>query len=127
MTVLASQPSVSIETDTTQRIDSAEAALLADRVHHLAKKILIGDALASAARRPVRVDDVAAEPLDLVRGHRAEFVVERFAGFELFAIDQERARAGQAVAVLVVIAEQRQPTVLKRGGPSSFSRLKPEM
>ena len=43
VTVLASQPSVSIETDTTQRTCSPRRPLLADGVHDLAQEVLVGD------------------------------------------------------------------------------------
>ncbi len=62
------------------------------------------------------LDDLAAEALDLVGRHAAEVVVQRLAGFELLAVDQQRVRARQRVAVLVEVAEQRQPAVLERGG-----------
>ena len=122
VTVLASQPSVSIETETTQRIDAAELARLADGVHDLAQQVLVGDVLAGAGVAGA-LDDLAAEPLDLVGGHAAEVVVERVAGFELLAVDQQRVRARQRVAV------SRRNCGTARGGrsrassmPSSFSR-----
>ena len=113
VTVLASQPSVSIETETTQRIGLAEAVLLADGVHHLAQQVLVGDVLAGPHVAGA-LDDLAAEALDLVRGHVAEVLVERLAGFELFGVDQQRARPGQPVAVLVVVPEERKAPVLQR-------------
>ena len=60
--------------------------------------------------------------------HVAEVLVERFAGFELLAVDQQRARARQAVAVLVVVAEQLETAGDRASSvPSSFLRWKPEM
>ena len=54
MTVLASQPSVSIDTDTTQRMDLPEASLLANGVHHLSEQVLVSDVLRIAGASPVR-------------------------------------------------------------------------
>ena len=51
VTVLASQPSVSMETETTQRMRLAEPALLADGVHDLAQQVLVGDVLGLACGR----------------------------------------------------------------------------
>ncbi len=107
VTVLASQPSVSIETETTQRMELAQAPGLADGVHHLAQQVLVGDVVARA-RVAGALDDLAAEALDLVGGHGAEVVVQRLAGFELLAVDQQGARAAERVAVLVEVAEQGQ-------------------
>ena len=92
----------------------AEPALLADGVHDLAQQVLVGDVLGLLAVAGA-LDDLAAEPFDLVGRHAAEVVVEGFAGFELLAVDQQRARAGQRVAVLVEVAEEFQAAVLKRG------------
>ncbi len=51
-----------------------------------------------------------AEALDLVGGHAAEAVVEGFAGFELLAVDQERVRSGERIAVFVEISEELVPS-----------------
>ncbi len=61
------------------------------------------------------LDDLAAEALDLVGGHVAEVVVERLAGFELLAVDQQGARPGERVAVFVEVAEQGEAAVDQRG------------
>ena len=58
------------------------------------------------------LDDLAAEALDLVGGHLAEVLVERLARLELLAVDQERVRSGERVAVLVEVPEER------GGGPA---------
>ena len=60
------------------------------------------------------LDDLAAEPLDLVGGHLAEVVVERLARLELLAVDQKRVRARHRVAVLVEVPEEREAPVLER-------------
>ena len=52
----------------------------------------------------------------------AEVVVERFAGFQLLAVDQQRVGARQAVAVFVVIAEQLQLAVDEAGCCVAFRR-----
>ena len=54
MTVLASQPSVSIETDDDARDVLAELAGLADRVHHLAQQVLVGQVVGVAAGEALR-------------------------------------------------------------------------
>ena len=106
VTVLASQPSVSIETETTQRMDSPSrpglpTVFMTSRSSSWSVMFSACCAVAGA------LDDLAAEALDLVGGHGAEVVVERLAGFELLAVDQQRVRAGERVAVLVEVAEQR--------------------
>jgi hypothetical protein len=63
------------------------------------------------------LDDVAAEALNLIGGHRAEVVVEGVAGFELLAVDEERVRARERIAGgFVKVAEEREATVYQRGG-----------
>ena len=94
---------------------AAELAGLADGVHDLAEQVLVGDVVAGAGIAGA-LDDLAAEALDLVGGHAAEVVVERVAGFELLAVDQQRVRARQRVAGgFVEVAEQCEAAVLQRG------------
>ena len=104
----------------------AEGVRLADRVHDLAQQVLVGEVLGLL---PVAGagDDLAPEALDLVAGGVAEALVEGFARIELLAVDQQRARAGQRVAVLVEVAEQARRPFTSDVEPSSFSRWKPEM
>ena len=60
------------------------------------------------------LDDLAAKALDLVGGHAAEVVVERVAGFELLAVDEQRVGARERIACrLVEIAEQREAAVVR--------------
>ena len=59
------------------------------------------------------LDDLAAKALDLVGGHAAKVVVERIAGFELLAVDQQCVGARERVAVLVEIAEKAEAAVLQ--------------
>ena len=92
---------------------SAEGIGLADRVHDLAQQLLIGEVLGLL---PVAGagDDLAPEALDLVAGGVAEAPVEGLARVELLALDEQRARPGERVAVLVEVAEQRQAAILER-------------
>ena len=91
VTLLASHPSVSIETETTQRmlppsVPGLPTVFMTSRKQLLVAEVLRGAGIAGA------LDDLAAEALDLVRGHGAEVGVEGIAGFELLAVDQERVR-----------------------------------
>ena len=88
----------------------AEAAGLADGVHDLAQQVLVGEVL-GLARVAGALDDLAPEALDLVGGHGAEVVVQRLAGFELLAVDQQRAGARQAGC------RARRDCGTARGGP----------
>ena len=127
MTVLASQPSVSIETETTQRMEPPSWPGL-PTVFMTSRSRSWSVMLLACAQVPGALDDLAAEALDLVGGHGAEIVVERVAGFELLAVDQERVGAGQRVARrLVEVAEQRQAAVLQRGRAVLVLAVKPEM
>jgi hypothetical protein len=81
---------------------------LADCVHDLAQQILIGNLLHRRGAGTLR--PFALELVDLGAGIVPEVVMQGVARFELLAVDQERARARQAIAVLVVIAEQLQPS-----------------
>ncbi len=95
---------------------AAKLAGLADGVHDLAEQFLVGDVVAGTGVAGA-LHDLAAKALDLVGGHAAEVVVERVAGFELLAVDEQRVRARERVAGgFVEIAEQCEATVLQRGG-----------
>ncbi len=59
-------------------------------------------------------DDLSAEALDLVGRHAAEVVVQRLAGLQLLAVDQQGSRMSEGVAVLVVIAEELEAAGLVR-------------
>ena len=74
---------------------AAELAGLADGVHDLAEQFLVGDVVAGS-RVAGALDDLAAKALDLVGSHAAEVVVERIAGFELLAVDEQRVGARRA-------------------------------
>ena len=126
VTVRASQPSVSIETETTQRIGPAERVRLADGVHHLPEQILVGELLGlPAVASPL--DDLPPEALDLVAGRGPEVLVERLARVELLAVDEQRARPRQRVAVLVEVRNSARRPFSSEVDPSSFSRWNPEM
>jgi hypothetical protein len=82
-------------------------------IHHFAKQFLIGDVF-----RPLEVTrpfhDFAAEARDPRRGHRAEPIVEHLARLNLFAVDQQRARPGQRIAVLVVLRNSGRRPIFQR-------------
>ena len=83
----------------------AEAAGTADRVHHLAQQCSFARfALRGAGALAGR--ELALELLDLWTCGFAESLVERVAGLDLAGVDQERARAGEPAALIVVVAEQ---------------------
>ena len=74
------------------------------------------------------LDDLAAEALDLVGGHVAEVVVERVAGFELLAVDQQRVRPRRAdCRVSSKLRNRARRPFSSVVEPSSFLRWKPEM
>ena len=93
----------------------AEAVLLADRVHDLAQDGLVGEGV-GGTQIAGAFDDLAAEAFDLRGRHLAEIVIQGIAGFELFAVDEQGARPGLRVAVVVEVAEQRQATGDKGAG-----------
>ena len=83
----------------------AQTIDLTDRIHHLAQQLLVGNILA-VGEIAGALNLIAAEALDLIGGHRAEVGIERIARLQLHAIDQQRVRAGQAIAVLIKIPKQ---------------------
>ncbi len=93
----------------------AQPARFADGIHDFAQQVLVGDVLGLAWVAGA-LDDLAAEAIDFISSQRAEVVVQRFTGFELLAVDQQRARAPEWIAVFVVVAEQIQPTEFKLAG-----------
>ncbi len=82
----------------------AEPPLLADGVHDLAQQVLVGQILRLTDVAGA-FDDLTTETLDFVGRHRTEVVVQRLAGFELLAVNQQRVGAGKRVAVLIEVAE----------------------
>jgi len=95
---------------------AAKLSRLADRVHDLAEQFLIGDVLAGTDITRA-LHDFTAKAVDLVGSHAAKIVVQRIAGFELLAVDEQGVRAWQRVAgAFIEIAEQRQASVLQPGG-----------
>lgn len=84
---------------------SAQLAVLADRIHHLAQQLLVGDGIAGAGvTRPF--DQVAAEAFDFFGGEVAEIFIERVLALQLFAVDQKRVGFGEWIAVVVEVAEE---------------------
>ena len=68
---------------------AAETTRLAHGVHRFAQEILLGDLLGLGTVAGA-FDDLAPETLDFVRSGRPEALVERFAGFELATVDEQR-------------------------------------
>jgi len=124
VTVLASQPSVSIETETTQRIDR-QAARICHGIHHLAQKRNVVNFFALlkfVGELAAALHDFAPEAFNFVARHAAEIIVKRVTGFELFAVNQQRVWARERAIVFVEISEQGEPTVSRVVVPSAFSR-----
>lgn len=96
----------------------AEPILLTDSVHDLAQERRIIDFAAGAQIARVlaaALQNIATKPLDLVSGHLAKILVERFAGFELRRIDQDRVGAGEPIPVLIVVTEEGKAAVFQGG------------
>ncbi len=128
VTVLASQPSVSIETETTQRIVLAELAVLADGVHHLAQQILVGEVLGLAARSPVRSmisrRKRSISSAAIARKLSSSASPDSSCSLSISSVFGR----GERVAVLVEVAEQGEAAVLERRRCRlRSSRWKPEM
>ena len=78
---------------------------LAYGVHDLAEQSRVADVLGLAGVAGA-FDDLSPKAFDLVRGHVAEVLVQRVAGLQLLAVDQQRAGPRVRVAMLVEVAEQ---------------------
>ena len=87
VTVLASQPSVSMETRDDALHVFAEFAGLADGVHHLAEQVFVGQFLGVAAGEAVAV--FGLELVDFAGGDLLEVVAHGLARFELLGVDQD--------------------------------------
>src|SRR5258707_3172 len=95
---------------------TAKLSGLPHGVHDLAEQFLVSDVFAGTDIASA-LHNLTAKTLDLVGGHAAEIVVECIAGFELFAVDEQRVWAWERVARrFVEIAEQLEASVLKRSG-----------
>jgi hypothetical protein len=106
----------------------AKPPSLADRVHDLAQQVGVGEFTDFARAQALR--DLALVLLDLEGGGAAEVVVERFARFELLAVDQHRVGTGEAVSVLVELPNsERWPwwTVRSSSLSSATGRCQPEI
>ena len=88
----------------------AKSPFLADRIHDFAQQVGVGEFPDFARAGALR--DLTLVLLDLKGGGAPEIVVERFAGFKLLAVDQQRVGTGKAISVLVEIAEQRKMAVV---------------
>ena len=93
VTVLASQPSVSIETLTHALDVLAELAGLADRVHHLAEQVFVGEFLGVAAGEAGAV--LGLELLDFTGGDLLEVVAHGLARFKLLGCRPESCSGGR--------------------------------
>ena len=114
VTVLVSQPSVSIDTETTQRICSPSRPAR-PTVFITSRSSSLSLVSPWPPPAPSRAGELALELLDLGAGRVAEAFVERIAGFDLAGVDQQRARARQAAAMLVVVAEQLEMAGMEGG------------
>ena len=85
--MLASHPSVSIETETTQRIEPPSCPCL-PTVFMTSRSNSWSVMFSAGTDITCAFDDFTPESLNLVGGHAAEIVVERVAGFELLAVDE---------------------------------------
>src|SRR5207248_3071496 len=83
----------------------AEPTRATDRVHHLAQQRALARFALDAAGALAR-GELTLELLDLRACSVAESLVQRIAAFDLARIDQQRARAGEASALIVLVAEQ---------------------
>ena len=105
VTVLASQPSVSIATDTTQRMCSPSRPRLP--TVFMTSRRMSSSVMSSALRPGKRATYSRLNCSISARGGLAERRVERVAAVELGRVDQEGVRAVAEAAVLLV-AEERQ-------------------
>ncbi len=96
----------------------AQLPLLANRVHHLAQQVFIGQLVRVPPREPSPV--LVLELLDLPRRDLLEIGAHRPARFQLLAIDQNRVRPRQPPTLSVVIPEERQ---LSRLNPNFLAEL----
>src|SRR3972149_5807617 len=95
VTVLASQPSVSMATETTQLL--------------LVRQVFSLLAVTGA------FNDLPTKTVNLVGCHAAEVIVQHIAGFKLSAVNQKCSGTGKRGAMLVEIPEQGQPAVFQSG------------
>ena len=124
--MLASQPSVSMDTETTQRMFCPRPAFLADCVHGLAQEFLFGDLVGFLAVSSALLA-FPPEPFDQVGSGAAEVIAEFFPGFQLMAVDQQGARDRVAVVVFIEVSEQRESPVNNRGRAVLVVRSNPDM
>ena len=100
----------------------AQPARLAHGVHHLAQQVGVSQFVSRGAVAGA-FHDFAAKALDRVGLDVAEAGVQRLAGFQLLAVDQQRTWPRQLLAVVVVVAEQLEATVLEGGGAAGLARV----
>src|SRR5438093_10612394 len=113
VTVLASQPSVSMATDTTQRMVSPRrpglpTVFIASRSRSWSVRFSAwrrSPVRSMISRRKRSISSAAIPP---------EILVEPLTALELLAVDEQCLRAGERVAMLVEVPEQRELAVLRR-------------
>jgi hypothetical protein len=89
----------------------AEAAGLADRVHHLAQQRFVVERFGADPREPLA--QLATKRLDLACGNLLELGAETLAAVDLLAVDEKRTRSIEPLAVVPDIAEQGQRALLQ--------------
>ena len=62
------------------------------------------------------LDDLAAKTFDLVSRHLAKVGIQRIAGLELFAVDQQRARTRDGLVMFIEVSEQLETAILNMLG-----------
>ena len=122
VTVFASQPSVSIETETTQRIvaprrPSLPTVFMTSRRRSWSLMFVAGPRIARA------LDDLATEALDLVAGRFPKVLVEILAGLKLFAIDEQGAGRASLLPCSSKLRKSLSRPFSRLVEPSSFLAL----
>ena len=115
MTVLASQPSVSIETETTQRICSPSRPFLPTVFITSRSRSWSVDVLARAMS-PVR-STISRRNRSISSAAMARKSLSSASPDSSCSLSIRSVFGRAAVAVVVVVAEQREPAVLQRGRP----------
>ena len=112
VTVFASQPSVSIDTDTTHRTFPPNWPPLPTVFHHLAQQLGIRDVF---SRHPIAVahDLFLFEPRNFICRVLSEVAVDTFAGFQLSTVDQDRVRRRKSIAGVIEIPEKSEAAILE--------------
>ena len=108
--------------DTANRF--AQASGLADRIHHFAQQILVGE-IVRLSLVAGALQNFAAKAFNLIRRHTAKIRVQRFARLELLAVNQQRVGTRERIAIFVIVAKQFQPPRYQRCRAIFICFLKP--